>query len=94
MPAIRFPDVHGLAQGLKDASHVVLRREVDHTVPETIAVRMYLLLVSISLVFADISCTSYRDLCEHGFRDVLGDCQTRVVRLGAREITQGMITAL
>ncbi|KAK0620804.1 hypothetical protein B0T14DRAFT_567526 [Immersiella caudata] len=49
MPALRFPDVQDLAQGLEEASHVILRREIDHTVPETIAV-LVTIFVSMGLV--------------------------------------------
>ncbi|KAK4447010.1 hypothetical protein QBC34DRAFT_440505 [Podospora aff. communis PSN243] len=48
MPAIRFPDAEDLAQGLKEASHIILRRKVDHTVSETIAV---LIAIFVSMGF-------------------------------------------
>ncbi|KAK0641834.1 hypothetical protein B0T16DRAFT_420597 [Cercophora newfieldiana] len=38
MPVLRFPDAEDFTQGLAEARHAIVRRAVDHTVLETIAV--------------------------------------------------------
>ncbi|KAM7203107.1 hypothetical protein V8F33_002455 [Rhypophila sp. PSN 637] len=54
MPVLRFPHdarelTEGLSQVLTEARHAIVKREVDHTVPETIAV-VITIIISMSLV--------------------------------------------